>query len=628
MADTPPVAPPQQQRARWLPILLLTAVAIAVLMSYPSGEDSSLRDLSKIREAIRNGEVAELHVRRVEHLIEGKLRSVGEATPVAFSTAVPTDDVLTAIVADVEEWNRENAESAIDFTVVGRPNPYFVALLNTLPWIFLVGVMVWLTMRNWKQMSANMGGGPGGVGRSRVQLVDVDRPRVTFDDVAGIQEAKEEVYELIQFLRDPGRFQRLGGRIPRGVLLVGSPGTGKTLLAKAVAGEADVPFFSLSGSDFVEMFVGVGASRVRDLFRRARENSPCIIFLDEVDAIGRRRGSHVASGSEEREHTLNAILVEMDGFESDSGVIVIAATNRPDVLDPALLRPGRFDREICVDLPDMPGRVEILSVHTRKVPLADNVDLQQIARGTPSFSGADLEAMVNEAALLAALEEREQVEQGDLEEARDKVCWGRAKKSRLIAEHERRVTAFHEAGHAILAHLIDVVEPLHKATIIPRGPALGATMQLPEQDSNQLTRATAIGQLQVLFGGRIAESRFCGDLSSGASNDLERATTLAQRMVCEWGMSASLGPIVCRAPGDELHGEVHGVGFGEAVRAQVDDEIRALIDSAYKAAEELIEVHAGAVEAIADALLDRETLVAADVVEILDAAEAAEPALS
>ena len=388
------------------------------------------------------------------------------------------------------------------------------------------------------------------------------------------------------------------------------PGTGKTLLAKAVAGEARVPFFSISGSDFVEMFVGVGASRVRDLFRQAREHAPSIIFLDEIDAVGRRRGASFATGSEEREQTLNAILVEMDGFSSDVDVIVIAATNRPDVLDPALLRPGRFDREISVDLPDMKGREGILAVHTRGVPIDDNVDLTDVARGTPMFSGADLEALVNEAALIAAMVGRETVTFADFEEARDKVRWGRAKRSRVMEEEDRVVTAYHEAGHALLAHLIPEVEPLHKVTIIPRGPSLGSTMQLPERDRYQLTLSTIQGNLMVLFGGRIAEERFCGDISSGASSDLQRASELAWRLVCEWGMSERIGPVVYGSSDDMVaSGEQPGiVALGSELRSEIDREIRRTLDNAYQSAQALLDRHSDSVEAIARALLERETL--------------------
>jgi cell division protease FtsH len=435
-----------------------------------------------------------------------------------------------------------------------------------------------------------------------------------------VDEAKEEVKEIIEFLRNPNRFQRLGGRVPRGVLLVGAPGTGKTLLAKAIAGEAKVPFFSICGSDFVEMFVGVGASRVRDLFKQAKDNSPCIIFLDEVDAVGRRRGSGLGGGHDEREQTLNAILVEMDGFESDEGIIVMAATNRPDVLDPALLRPGRFDRQIMVDLPDLEGRAQIIRVHTRGVKLSPDVDIQVLARGTPSFSGAEIEAMVNEAAIIAAMRDKESVGMEELEEARDKVRWGRQKQSRVMEETDRRVTAYHEGGHALVAHLLPEVEPLHKVTIIPRGMALGATMQLPERDRYHLQKKTVLGNIMVLYGGRIAEKVACSDISSGAQNDIERATELARAMVCEWGMSDRLGPVSFNENeqtvflGREI---TRNRNHSEATAESIDGEIKRILSECYEKTEALIEENRSSLDVIADALLKYETLSGQEVDRLL-----------
>jgi cell division protease FtsH len=483
-------------------------------------------------------------------------------------------------------------------------------LLTFVPWLLIMGLMFFFITRQMR--AAGGGGGIMSFGRSRVKMITPDQAKVTFDQVAGVEEAKEEVSEIIQFLKDPKRFSRLGGRVPRGVLLVGQPGTGKTLLAKAIAGEANVPFFAISGSDFVEMFVGVGASRVRDLFKQARENAPCVIFLDEIDAVGRKRGAGLGGGHDEREQTLNAILVEMDGFETDAGVIMIAATNRPDVLDPALLRPGRFDRQIVLDLPDVRGREAILVVHSQKVTIAPDVDLAQVARGTPMFSGAELEALINEAALIATLKNKDQVEQDDLDEARDKVRFGRQKKSRVMVEEDRRVTAYHEAGHAVVAaELKDVVEPLHKVTIIPRGMALGATMQLPERDKYHHRKRELLGMLTVLFGGRTAEELFCDDISGGAANDIERATEIARAMVCSWGMSESLGPMALGESrgevflGDEL---LRSKNYSEATSEAIDREVRSILDRSHDRARGILEQRRGAVEEVAKALLRYETI--------------------
>jgi len=472
----------------------------------------------------------------------------------------------------------------------------------------------------------NLRGGAGGMlmsfGRSRHRVQGKDRVKVTFKDVAGIDEAQEEVAEIIEFLRNPRKFQRLGGRIPRGVLLIGPPGCGKTLLAKAIAGEADVPFFSISGSDFVEMFVGVGASRVRDLFKQAKDNSPCIIFLDEVDAIGRKRGaSFVGGGHDEREQTLNAILVEMDGFDTNDQVIVIAATNRADILDHALTRPGRFDRQVVVPLPDLKGRLEILRVHARRVKLSPNATLERLARGTPMFSGADLAAIINEAALAATMANKDSIELSDLEEARDKVRWGRAKRSRMIDQKEREITAYHEAGHTLVQCLIKDADPLHKVSIIPRGPMGGATFALPEKDRTLFTRRYCIALLQVCFSGRIAEELFCGDISSGAQSDIEQATKIARQMVLTWGMSDQLGPI--------SYGPDLGVKdltylvptereYSEKTAEDIDSEVKRIMDEAYKEAKKVIEANRDRLEHIAQALLKYETLDADDVKIILD----------
>jgi cell division protease FtsH len=452
-------------------------------------------------------------------------------------------------------------------------------------------------------------------------MLDESNNSITFADVAGCEEAKEEVAELVEFLRDPSKFQKLGGRIPRGVLMVGNPGTGKTLLAKAIAGEAKVPFFSISGSDFVEMFVGVGAARVRDMFEQAKKHAPCIVFIDEIDAVGRQRGAGLGGGNDEREQTLNQLLVEMDGFETNSGVIVIAATNRPDVLDPALLRPGRFDRQVVVPLPDIRGREQILQVHMRKVPIAPDVKSDVIARGTPGFSGADLANLVNEAALFAARANKRLVDMDDFERAKDKIIMGAERRSIVMPEHERRNTAYHESGHALVAKLMTRTDPVHKVTIIPRGRALGVTMQLPEQDRYSMDREQILQNIAVLFGGRIAEEVFMGQMTTGASNDFERATELARNMVTRWGMSDELGPMV--------YGENEGEVFlgrsvtmhknvSDTTMQKVDAEIRRIIDQQYSLARKLIEDNRDKVEAMAKALMEWETLDADQISDIME----------
>jgi cell division protease FtsH len=487
-----------------------------------------------------------------------------------------------------------------------------------LPVILLFG-LVWFFL--FRQMrSPGAGGSVLSFGKSRPMLASRDKTGVSFKDVAGIEEAKDEVREVIEFLRNPDRFKRLGGRIPRGILLVGPPGCGKTLLAKAIAGEAGVPFFSICGSDFVEMFVGVGASRVRDLFKQAKDKSPCIVFLDEIDAVGRKRGSGLGGGHDEREQTLNAILVEMDGFDTDEGVIVLASTNRPDVLDPALLRPGRFDRQVTIDLPDVRGREEILKVHARDVKLSPGVDVNRLARGTPMFTGAELEAMINEGAILAAMKNRDFVGMEELEEARDKVKWGRKKMSKQMEEDDRKITAFHEAGHALAAAMLPEVEPLHKVTIIPRGMALGATMQLPSKDQYHMQKKRALGTITLLYAGRIAEELCCGDISAGASNDIERASELARRMVCEWGMSDEIGPINYAEAEETLflgRETARPRPCSDATYVTIDKEVKLIIEQCYKRAEKILSKHKDKLEAIAKALLKYETLSGRDCEQII-----------
>ena len=488
--------------------------------------------------------------------------------------------------------------------------------ISWFPMLLLIGVWMFF-------MRQMQGGGKGGAfsfGKSKARLLDDAKDRVMFADVAGCDEAKEEVSELVDFLRDPSKFQNLGGRIPRGVLMVGSPGTGKTLLAKAIAGEAKVPFFSISGSDFVEMFVGVGAARVRDMFEQAKKNAPCIIFIDEIDAVGRQRGAGMGGGNDEREQTLNALLVEMDGFEGASGVIVIAATNRPDVLDSALLRPGRFDRQVVVPLPDIRGREQILMVHMRKVPVAQDVKADILARGTPGMSGADLANLVNESALFAARRGKRFVDMDDFESAKDKIMMGAERRTMIMPEEERRNTAYHESGHAVVAKLLPKTDPVHKVTIIPRGRALGLTMQLPSEDRYSMDKNRILDTLAVLFGGRIAEEIFMHQMTTGASNDFERATDMARKMVTQWGMSDALGPMV--------YGENDGEVFlgrsvtthknvSEATMQKVDEEIRRIIDQQYALARGLIEANRDKIEAMTKALLEWETIDADQINDIM-----------
>ncbi len=577
---------------------LIIAVVLMTVFNNFGNRQAPLRDMeySQFYSQLNNGQIDKV-------IIEGRVITGVTKTNEKFKTYSPeTDNRL--LIGDLLK-NGVNVE--------GRPpqeQPLWLQILiSWAPMLLLIGF--WFYMMRQMQGGGGGRGGAMGFGKSRARMLTEDHNKVTFEDVAGVEEAKEEVGELVEFLRDPSKFQKLGGRIPRGVLMTGSPGTGKTLLARAIAGEAKVPFFSISGSDFVEMFVGVGASRVRDMFEQAKKHAPCIIFIDEIDAVGRQRGAGLGGGHDEREQTLNQLLVEMDGFEGNEGVIVIAATNRPDVLDPALLRPGRFDRQVYVPLPDIRGREQILKVHMRKVPVADDVVPAIIARGTPGFSGADLANLVNEAALFAARGNKRVVDMSDFEKAKDKIIMGAERRSIVMPEKERMNTAYHESGHAVVAKLIPNTDPVHKVTIIPRGRALGVTMQLPKEDRYSHDRDTLYSTIAVLMGGRIAEEVFMHQMTTGASNDFERATDLARNMVMRWGMSDVLGP---RVYGDNQSEVFLGrdvmthKNMSNTVAETVDKEIRRIIDEQYARARQVIEDNRDKVEAMTKALLEWETL--------------------
>jgi cell division protease FtsH len=527
-----------------------------------------------------------------------------------------TDTLRVQIPKNYPDIYKVLREKGVNVDIKEANSSGWVSLLvNFLPFILLGGL--WIFMLRQMQSGGNKA---LSFGKSRARLHSSQQKKVTFKDVAGVDEAKEELQEIIEFLREPQKFQKLGGRIPKGVLLIGSPGTGKTLLARAIAGEANVPFFSISGSDFVEMFVGVGASRVRDLFEQGKKNAPCIIFIDEIDAVGRHRGAGLGGGHDEREQTLNQLLVEMDGFESNEGVILVAATNRPDVLDPALLRPGRFDRRVVVGRPDVKGRELILKVHTKKTPLSDDVDLSVIARGTPGFAGADLANLVNEAALVAARQNRKVVTMYDFEVAKDKVMMGAERKSMIISDEEKRGTAYHEAGHALVAALIPNADPVHKVSIIPRGMALGVTMQLPIEDKHSYSREYLEAQLSNLMAGRIAEEKFLDKVTTGAGNDIERATELARKMVCEWGMSR-LGPLSFGKKEEQifLGREIaQHRDYSEDTAVKIDDEVRRLVDEGYRRASTIIEEHSDALVRIAEALLEREVLDGSEIKQLIE----------
>ena len=531
----------------------------------------------------------------------------------AFKTYVPDDPELISLLR--EQGVAIQAEP-------DESNSFWMSILVSWGPILLL-IAVWIFFM--RQMQSG-GGKAMSFGKSRAKLLSESQAKITFNDVAGIDEAKDELEEVVSFLKDPKKFSRLGGRIPKGVLLVGPPGTGKTLLGRAIAGEAGVPFFSISGSDFVEMFVGVGASRVRDLFVQGKKNAPCIIFIDEIDAVGRHRGAGMGGGHDEREQTLNQLLVEMDGFESNEGVILIAATNRPDVLDPALLRPGRFDRQVVVPRPDVRGRLKILQVHARKVPLGNDVELEVIAKGTPGFSGADLENLVNEAALLAARANKNEVTRTDLEKAKDKVMMGAERRSMVITDEEKKVTAYHEAGHALVAMYIPGADPVHKVSIIPRGRAMGVTMYLPEEEKYNENKMGLNVKICTLLGGRVAEELIFESVTSGASNDLERATAIARKMVCEWGMSDKLGPLSY----GEKEGEVflgrdygHVKNYSEATAMAIDDEIRRIVEECYERTTEILSQHKDSLIIVSEALLERENMDGSEIKAMIFGAEEA-----
>ena len=586
----------------WLVIGLSVLLLFNIFNQSQPTEDKL--NFSEFMARVDRGEVAEVTLKGSD--IRGKLTD-----GVRFRTYAPDDPELVPTL---------RKKGIIISAEPVEQSPWWNVLLSWLPMLLFIGVWIFF-------MRQMQGGGAKALsfGKARARLLTEKQNRVTFADVAGVEEAKMELQEIIEFLKDPQKFQKLGGRIPKGVLLMGPPGTGKTLLARAIAGEANVPFFSISGSDFVEMFVGVGASRVRDLFEQGKKHAPCIIFMDEIDAVGRHRGAGLGGGHDEREQTLNQLLVEMDGFESNDGVILIAATNRPDVLDPALLRPGRFDRQVVVARPDVRGREEILKVHVKKIPLDEDVDLAVLARGTPGFSGADLANLVNEAALLAARENKKLVGMKDFENSKDKVLMGVERKSLILSEQERRATAYHEAGHALVAKLLPGSDPIHKVTIIPRGRALGITQQLPMDEKHNYHREYLLNNIAILMGGRVAEELVLDQISTGAGNDLERATELARKMVCEWGMSDKLGPLTFgkREEMVFLGKEIaQQQDYSEETAQEIDKEVRRFVMEAYERAKGLVKSRINVLHALAAALLEREVLDGPEIDVIVNAAPA------
>jgi cell division protease FtsH len=585
-------------------VILCTAFLLWNVVKSGSPRGEKTYTFSQFMEEVRQGNVSEVTISN-GNLVSGKLRNLQGVT---LKTVLPANYPDIYKVLEEKKVSVEVKEA--------QSNNWITLLVNASPFILLIAF--WIFMMRQMQTGGNKA---LSFGKSRARLLSTQQKKVTFKDVAGVEEAKEELQEIIEFLREPQKFQKLGGRIPKGVLLVGSPGTGKTLLARAIAGEANVPFFSISGSDFVEMFVGVGASRVRDLFDQGKKSAPCIIFIDEIDAVGRHRGAGLGGGHDEREQTLNQLLVEMDGFDSNEGVILIAATNRPDVLDPALLRPGRFDRRVVVPRPDVKGREAILKVHTKKVPLADDVELNVLARGTPGFSGADLANLVNEAALYAARQNRKVVTMADFEMSKDKVLMGVERRSMILSEEEKKTTAYHEAGHALVAAMIPHADPLHKVTIIPRGMALGLTMQLPMDDKHTYARHFLEAQLAILMGGRVAEEMFLKQMTTGAGNDIEQATEMARRMVCEWGMSEEMGPLTFGKKEEQifLGREIaQHRDYSEATAVKIDIQVSRLVKQGYDKAKQIIQEHSEALVRIAEALLEREVLEGAEIKQLIE----------
>lgn len=602
-------------------LILWVIIAVVLMTVFNSFAPQQTRPeeltYSQFLEQVRTGVVSTVAIQEQpggSRLLTGEFKDGRR-----FSTFGPEDpDLVNDLVANKVRFSADPPE---------RPSLLMELLINSFPFLLLIGLWIWFM----RQMQGSSGGrGAMSFGKSRARLQGEDQVKVTFADVAGVEEAKEEVTELVEFLRDPGKFQKLGGHIPRGVLMVGQPGTGKTLLARAIAGEAKVPFFTISGSDFVEMFVGVGASRVRDMFEQAKKHAPCIIFIDEIDAVGRHRGAGLGGGHDEREQTLNQLLVEMDGFEGNEGIIVIAATNRPDVLDPALLRPGRFDRQVVVPLPDIRGREQILRVHMRKVPTASNVDASVVARGTPGFSGADLANLVNEAALFAAREDCKEVEMDHFERAKDKLMMGAERRSMVMSEHEKALTAYHEAGHAIVGRLVPQHDPVYKVSIIPRGRALGVTMFLPEEDRYSWNRRQLISQLASLYGGRIAEEMVFGSdaVTTGASNDIERATAIAHNMVAKWGLSDALGPMTYAEEEDEVflgRSVTQHKSVSEETARKIDLEVRRIIDETYAMATDLLAENRDKLELMAQALIKYETIDSGQIDTIMEGKEPGPP---
>jgi len=587
--------------------IVIAVVLIAVFQSFnPRGSSPTDVSYSDFMQQVENNNVAEVLINNDNRTIDAKLKDGDKL----HTTMLPTDKTID----DLSKHTKVTIEPTDNSGAIWR------ILVDWIPFLIFIGLLVYFM----RQMQDGAGGrGEMSFGRSRARLQGEDQVKITFADVAGVDEAKDEVQELVEFLRDPSKFQKLGGRIPRGVLMVGSPGTGKTLLAKAIAGEAKVPFFTISGSDFVEMFVGVGASRVRDMFEQAKKHAPCIIFIDEIDAVGRHRGAGLGGGHDEREQTLNQLLVEMDGFEGNEGIIVIAATNRPDVLDPALLRPGRFDRQVVVPLPDLRGREQILKVHMRKVPLADDVNPTVIARGTPGFSGADLANLVNEAALFAARGNSRAVTMDHFERAKDKIMMGSERKSMLMSEDEKKLTAYHEAGHAIVGRLVPDHDPVHKVTIIPRGRALGVTLFLPETDRYSHSRTFLESRLASLYGGRVAEELIFGDdkVTTGASNDIQRATSLARDMVTKYGLSPELGPMTYTEEEDEVflgRSVTQHKHVSEETARKIDGVVRSVIDTAYHKARDLLTTNLDKLHTMAQALLQYETIDGEQITAIME----------